>query len=52
MSLNPVKNWLCCFVGTGLFRLVAMEELVWKQYGFHKAKKFDFTAACWLNGDR
>ncbi|XP_025202982.1 cilia- and flagella-associated protein 57-like [Melanaphis sacchari] len=52
MALNPVNSGLCCFVGKGLFRSMVMGELVWKQYGFHKANKFNFSTVCWLNSER
>jgi len=49
MALNPNINGVCCFVGKGLFRLMKLGELVWKQSGFHKATKYEFTCVCWLN---
>ncbi|VVC42397.1 WD40/YVTN repeat-like-containing domain,WD40-repeat-containing domain [Cinara cedri] len=52
MVLNPGNNKLCCFVGKGLFRSMIMGEVVWKQYGFYKANKYNFTSACWLNDER
>lgn len=52
MALNPSNSGMCCFVGNGLFRLMSMGDLVWKQYGFHKAKKYDFTTVCWLDDEK
>lgn len=49
MALNPNISGVCCFVGKGLFRLMKLGELVWRQSGFHKATKYEFTSVCWLN---
>ncbi|XP_050426704.1 cilia- and flagella-associated protein 57-like [Adelges cooleyi] len=52
MALNPVDPRIVCFVGKGLFRLMVLGDLTWKQFGFQKADKFDITTACWVNGNR
>lgn len=39
-------------IGPGLFRLMSMQETVWRQYGFQKAEHLDISSACFLGGDR
>lgn len=39
-------------VGPGIFRLLAVSDMVWRQYGFQKAENFPLTSVCWLTPDR
>lgn len=38
--------------GQGIFRLMNMQETVWRQYGFQKAENYDICTCCFLSSDR
>lgn len=52
MAFNPAKKDVCCFVGKDLFRSMTKSDLVWRQYGFQKANKREFSSVCWLDANR
>lgn len=49
---SPADSAVLCLTGPGLFRLMNMQETVWRQYGFQKAEHLSVSTGCFLTGDR
>ncbi|KAK6624808.1 hypothetical protein RUM44_011672 [Polyplax serrata] len=49
---SPVDTSTIAIFGAGIFRLLNMQETVWRQYGFQKAENYDIESCCFLTGDR
>nr|CAD7403161.1 unnamed protein product [Timema cristinae] len=52
VACNPSDSTVVCVVGPGLFRLLAMSDTVWRQYGYQKAEMLPITCVCWIAFDR
>lgn len=52
MVCSPVDNNTLVIFGNGIFRLMTLQEAVWRQYGFQKAENYDIHSACFLSADR
>ncbi|XP_075215374.1 testes of unusual size [Lycorma delicatula] len=52
VATNPTDNTVVSLVGPGIFRLLSVSDMVWRQYGFQKAENFPLTCVCWLTSDR
>ncbi|XP_072157636.1 cilia- and flagella-associated protein 57 [Bemisia tabaci] len=52
MAPNPSDPSTIVLVGASLFRLLTIQESVWKQYGFQKADLLSFTSVCWISAER
>ncbi|KAK6624804.1 hypothetical protein RUM44_011668 [Polyplax serrata] len=48
---SPVSNGEIFLIGHNLFRLMSLNETVWRQYGFQKVDQLDVTSGAWLSGD-
>ncbi|RZF41535.1 hypothetical protein LSTR_LSTR000249 [Laodelphax striatellus] len=49
---NLTDNTVVSLVGPGIFRLLAVSDMVWRQYGFQKADTMPFSTVCWLTPER
>nr|CAD7580149.1 unnamed protein product [Timema californicum] len=52
VACNPSDSTVVCVVGPGLFRLLALSDTVWRQYGYQKAEMLPITCVCWIAFDR
>ncbi|KAL0279051.1 UNVERIFIED_CONTAM: hypothetical protein PYX00_000691 [Menopon gallinae] len=49
---SPGDNSNVVLIGNGLFRMMIMQETVWRQYGYQKAEHLNITSCCFLGVDR
>lgn len=49
---NPNDAGMMALCGDVVFRLMAVTENVWRQFGYSKSESINFSCACWLSQDK
>lgn len=52
IACNPTDTTVVALVGDLLFRMLAITENVWRQYGYSKAENVYLRSAAWLSQER